>query len=149
MTTTDVLPCMPSLFANAAIRSHYRRRSDGQAAVPRERLLLDLIRRAGQCERSDLPRASGLSVLGIKGIIDLFVADGLLQLGSSLRRGRGQPSAQVRLVPEYVYSVGVLLMVDGIAVVLIDFAGQVRGMRQFTAFPLTLAVVCVQLSVLL
>lgn len=61
---------MPSLFANAAIRSHYRRRSDGQAAAPRERLLLDLIRRAGQCERSDLPRASGLSVPGIKGIID-------------------------------------------------------------------------------
>lgn len=40
-------------------------------------------------------------------------------------------------------------MVDGIAVVLIDFAGQVRGMRQFTAFPLTLAVVRAQLPALL
>ncbi len=29
-------------------------------------------------------------------------------------------------------------MVDGIAMVLIDFAGQMRGMRQLTAFPLTL-----------
>ncbi|CEJ45241.1 Xylose repressor-like protein [Xanthomonas citri pv. bilvae] len=139
---------MPSLFANAAIRSHYRRRSDGQAAGSSERLLLDLIRRAGQFERADLPRASGLSVPGIKGIVDPLVAHGLLQLRPSLRRGRGQPSAQVSLVPGDAYSVGVSGMVDGFAVVLIDFAGQVRGMRQLTAFPLTLAVVHARLPAL-
>lgn len=139
---------MPSFFANVAIRSHYRRRSDGQAAGSNERLLLDLIRRAGQFERADLPRASGLSVPGIKGIVDPLVAHGLLQLRPSLRRRRGQPSAQVSLVPGYAYSVGVSVMVDGFAVVLIDFAGQVRGMRQLTAFPLTLAVVRARLPAL-
>lgn len=61
---------MSSFFAHAAIRSHYRRRSDGQAAGSSERALLDLIRSAGQLARADLPRASGLSVPGTKGIID-------------------------------------------------------------------------------
>ncbi|CAD7374099.1 ROK family protein [Xanthomonas arboricola] len=136
---------MSSFFAHAAIRSHYRRRSDGQAAGSSERALLDLIRSAGQLARADLPRASGLSVPGTKGIIDPLVAHGLLQLGPSLRRGRGQPSVELSLVPDYAFSVGVSLMVDGIAVVLIDFAGQVRGMRQLTAFPLTLDLVAAQL----
>ncbi|PPT46671.1 ROK family protein [Xanthomonas arboricola] len=136
---------MSSFFAHAAIRSHYRRRSDGQAAGSSERALLDLIRSAGQLARADLPRASGLSVPGTKGIIDPLVAHGLLQLGPSLRRGRGQPSVELSLVPDYAFSVGVSLMVDGIAVVLIDFAGQVRGMRQLTAFPLTLDLVTAQL----
>ncbi|RJU09591.1 XylR family transcriptional regulator [Xanthomonas campestris] len=139
---------MPSFFVNAAIRSHYRRRSDGQAAGASERMLLDLVRCAGQIARADLPRATGLSVPGTKGIIDPLVASGLLQLGPSLRRGRGQPSVQVRLAPDYAYSLGVSLMVDGIAVLLIDFAGQVRGMRQFTAFPLTLAAVRTHLPAL-
>ena len=134
---------MSSFFAHAAIRSHYRRRSDGQAAGSSERALLDLIRSAGQLARADLPRASGLSVPGTKGIIDPLVAHGLLQLGPSLRRG--QPSVELSLVPDYAFSVGVSLMVDGIAVVLIDFAGQVRGMRQLTAFPLTLDLVAAQL----
>ncbi|PPU10694.1 ROK family protein [Xanthomonas arboricola] len=136
---------MSSFFAHAAIRSHYRRRSDGQAAGSSERALLDLIRSAGQLARADLPRASGLSVPGTKGIIDPLVAHGLLQLGPSLRRGRGQPSVELSLVPDYAFCVGVSLMVDGIAVVLIDFAGQVRGMRQLTAFPLTLDLVAAQL----
>ncbi|NIK52024.1 ROK family protein [Xanthomonas arboricola] len=136
---------MSSFFAHAAIRSHYRRRSDGQAAGSSERALLDLIRSAGQLARADLPRASGLSVPGTKGIIDPLVAHGLLQLGPALRRGRGQPSVELSLVPDYAFSVGVSLMVDGIAVVLIDFAGQVRGMRQLTAFPLTLDLVAAQL----
>ncbi|MCF8869735.1 ROK family protein [Xanthomonas campestris] len=136
---------MSSFFARAAIRSHYRRRSDGQAAGSSDRALLDLIRSAGQLARADLPRASGLSVPGTKGIIDPLVAHGLLQLGPSLRRGRGQPSVELSLVPDYAFSVGVSLMVDGIAVVLIDFAGQVRGMRQLTAFPLTLDLVAAQL----
>lgn len=139
---------MPSFFANAAIRAHYRRRGDGHAAGASERLLLDLIRHDGQVARADLPRASGLSVPGTKGIIDPLVAHGLLQLGPSLRRGRGQPSAQVSLVPGYAYSIGVSLMVDGIAVVLIDFAGQLRGQHQYTAFPLTLEVVRAHLPVL-
>ncbi|MCC5090439.1 MULTISPECIES: ROK family protein [Xanthomonas] len=140
---------MSSFFAHAAIRSHYRRRSDGQAAGSSERALLDLIRSAGQLARADLPRASGLSVPGTKGIIDPLVAQGLLQLGPSLRRGRGQPSVQLSLVPGYAFSVGVSVMVDGIAVVLIDFAGQVRGMRQLTAFPLTLDLLAARLPELL
>ncbi|WAH64495.1 ROK family protein [Xanthomonas hortorum] len=140
---------MSSFFAHAAIRSHYRRRSDGQAAGSSERALLDLIRSNGQLARADLPRASGLSVPGTKGIIDPLVAQGLLQLGPSLRRGRGQPSVQLSLVPGYAFSVGVSVMVDGIAVVLIDFAGQVRGMRQLTAFPLTLDLLAARLPELL
>ncbi|NHF68010.1 ROK family protein [Xanthomonas hortorum] len=140
---------MSSFFAYAAIRSHYRRRSDGQAAGSSERALLDLIRSAGQLARADLPRASGLSVPGTKGIIDPLVAQGLLQLGPSLRRGRGQPSVQLSLVPGYAFSVGVSVMVDGIALVLIDFAGQVRGMRQLTAFPLTLDLLAARLPELL
>ncbi|WJM81176.1 hypothetical protein [Pectobacterium brasiliense] len=84
-----------------------------------------------------------------KGIIDPLVAQGLLQLGPSLRRGRGQPSVQLSLVPGYAFSVGVSVMVDGIAVVLIDFAGQVRGMRQLTAFPLTLDLLAARLPELL
>ncbi|MGL6721205.1 ROK family protein [Xanthomonas hortorum pv. gardneri] len=140
---------MSSFFARAAIRSHYRRRNDGQAAGSSERALLDLIRSAGQLARADLPRASGLSVPGTKGIIDPLVAQGLLQLGPSLRRGRGQPSVQLSLVPGYAFSVGVSVMVDGIAVVLIDFAGQVRGMRQLTAFPLTLDLLAARLPELL
>ncbi|WP_022970640.1 ROK family protein [Xanthomonas maliensis] len=141
-------PLPPPFFANAAIRPQYRRRGDGLAASASERLLLDLVRRSGQVERADLPRACGLSVPGTKGIIDPLVAQGLLQLGPSLRRGRGQPSALVSLVPGYAYSLGVSVMVDGIAVLLIDFAGQVRGMRHFTAFPLTLADLRTQLPAL-
>ncbi|MGN5739124.1 XylR family transcriptional regulator, partial [Xanthomonas citri pv. mangiferaeindicae] len=120
-----------------------------QAAGSSERALLDLIRSAGQLARADLPRASGLSVPGTKGIIDPLVAQGLLQLGPSLRRGRGQPSVQLSLVPGYAFSVGVSVMVDGIAVVLIDFAGQVCGMRQLTAFPLTLDLLAARLPELL
>ncbi|MCW0448412.1 hypothetical protein NB706_001246 [Xanthomonas sacchari] len=139
MTTPPLSLRVSGFFANAAVRPQYRRRSDGNVAGTSERMLLDLVRCAGQVERADLPRAIGLSVPGTKGILDPLVAHGLLQLGPSPRRGRGQPSRLVRLVPDYAYSVGVSLTVDGIAVLLIDFAGQIRGMRQFTAFPLTLA----------
>ncbi len=42
-----------------------------------------------------------------------------------VRKGRGQPSVAIRLVPEAAYSFGISIMTDSVSVVLLNFAGSV------------------------
>jgi predicted NBD/HSP70 family sugar kinase len=125
----------PSL---ANLHSRFRRASGEEVASPSERLILDLVRRAGVISRADLTRACGLSGPGAKGLIDGLVERGMLRLGPPASKGRGQPSATVSLVAEYAYCIGLSVMADGFSLTLMDFAGRVVNHRAVSAFPMKL-----------
>ncbi|PTT91251.1 XylR family transcriptional regulator [Pelomonas sp. HMWF004] len=121
-----------------AVAARFLRSAQGPVASPSERLILDLVRKAGVIARADLTRACGLSGPGAKGLIDELVGRGMLALGAPASKGRGQPSATVALVPSYACCVGLSVMVDGFSVTLMDFAGGLLGHRAVRSFPLKL-----------
>jgi predicted NBD/HSP70 family sugar kinase len=123
------------------LRARFRRGHGDAAASPSERLMLDLVRKAGVISRADLIRACGFSGPGAKALIDGLVQRGLLQLGPAQVKGRGQPSATVSLVADYAYGIGLSVMVDGYSLTLMDFSGHVVGQRFEGAFPMRLATV--------
>jgi predicted NBD/HSP70 family sugar kinase len=126
------MPRSPSLNAR------FRRAASGEIASASERLILDLVLRAGVMSRADLTRACGLSGPGAKGLIDGLVKRGMLQLGPTTSKGRGQPSATVSLVAQYAYCFGLSITVDGFALTLADFSGRVVKHRSVRAFPMKL-----------
>ncbi len=120
------------------VRQRFLRNDGTQTASASERLILDLVRRAGAMSRADLTRACGFSVPGAKALIDSLVERRLLKLGPAATRGRGQPSATVSLVPEFAYCLGLSIMVDGYSLALMDFSGRVMLERFEPSFPLEL-----------
>jgi predicted NBD/HSP70 family sugar kinase len=129
---------MPARSATS-LHARFLRPHGDTVATPSERVLLDLVRKAGTLSRADLTRASGLSAPGAKTLIDGLVERALLSLGPAQVRGRGQPSAVVSLVAQHAFSVGLSIMVDGYSLSLVDLSGRVVVQRSRVAFPLKLA----------
>jgi predicted NBD/HSP70 family sugar kinase len=129
---------MSQLSSAVPIAPRFFREKSDEVASPSERLMLDLVRSAGDVPRADVIRASGLTAPGAKLLIDSLVERGLLKLGPPQTRGRGQPSAMVSLVPAYTYCFGLSIMVDGYRLALMDFSTCIVDERFVTAFPLDL-----------
>ncbi|WP_299212142.1 helix-turn-helix domain-containing protein, partial [uncultured Tateyamaria sp.] len=83
------------------------RKGEKVVASPRERAILDAIRRypnisrAEVCERTDLPQATNHRLL------DGLIERGLLEMRKGDPQGRGQPSPRLRINPDAAFSVGI------------------------------------------
>jgi predicted NBD/HSP70 family sugar kinase len=88
--------------------------------------MLAFVVRQGLVSQPAIAAATGLSQQSVSRLVSDLVARGALRYGPRLPSGkRGQPSQQVEATPSYAYSFGLSLMTDAIALVLMDFAGQV------------------------
>ncbi len=103
-------------------------RDDGRrTATANERLLLTLLSRDGAASRADLFRLTGLTAQSITRLVDPLIERGLLVEGAPQIAGRGKPSAKLRLNADAAHGIGLAIMTDAIALVILDLAGNVRG----------------------
>ena len=107
------------------IAANFLRRPNLRTASGNERQILDLIRRLGPITRADLTRQTELTAQSISRLVDELIDRGLLRTGARILKGRGQPGVAVELVPEAAYTIGISIMTDAVAVVLMDFTGVV------------------------
>lgn len=110
----------------------------GVELTPRERWLLNLIRDLGPLTRAALIRASGLSGPAIFRATEDLAAKGYLDIGSAVAAGRGQPSHEVRLHRDAVFTLGISVTNDFAEAALMDLAGEVRAIADVTAPGMTL-----------
>ncbi|MCG8440181.1 MAG: ROK family transcriptional regulator [Caulobacterales bacterium] len=102
--------------------------TDAPALTSNERKVLKLVQQRGAITQVDVTRRTGLPQQSTSRIINRLIDRGALQQGARVSGGRrGQPSAELRLVPDYAFTIGVSIMVDAISVVMMNFTGEVLG----------------------
>ena len=101
-----------------------------------ERLVLQLIRRAGGMPKADIARATHLSAQTVSVIINRLIKEGLLIKQPPQKGKVGQPSVPISLNPEGAYSVGIKIGRRSMDILLMGFTGQVleRISKRYT-FP--------------
>lgn len=94
-----------------------------------ERLILQLIRRAGSLPKAEIARMTGLSAQTVSVIINRLLTNKLLQKNARLQsEGKvGQPSVPIALNPKGAYSIGVKIGRSSLDVLVVDFVGTVVG----------------------
>lgn len=118
---------VPSEHSNR-IGAAFLRNRDGVTFTPNERLMLDLIRHGGPISRADLARQTGLAMQSVVRLVDGLVARGFVGFGDKVHKaGPGQPSRSLELIADAAYTVGVSVMTDAVATVLLDLGGRVRA----------------------
>ena len=89
-----------------------------------ERLLLGHIFRAGRISQGGLTDLMPLSQQSISRMVQALELRGLiLKDGRQVSGQRGQPSAILTVNPTYAYTIGVSIMADSMALLLLDFTG--------------------------
>ena len=102
-----------------------------------ERLVLSLIQREGSLSRAEIARRSGLSAQTLTIIARLLERDELILPGMPVKGRVGQPSIPLTLNPDGVFSLGLKIGRRSADLVLMDFAGQIRGqVGEAYAYPL-------------
>lgn len=102
-----------------------------------ERLVLSLIQREGALSRAEIARRSGLSAQTVTIIIRLLERDALVLPGVPVKGRVGQPSIPLALNPDGVFSLGLKIGRRSADLVLMNFAGQIRGqVSEAYAYPL-------------
>ncbi len=102
-----------------------------------ERLLLSMLRRLGPTPGSDLARRTGLSPQTVSVILRKLEQDGILRRGDAIRGKVGKPSVPMDLDPDGVLSLGLKVGRRSADLLLMDFAGKVRGqLHTAYGFPL-------------
>lgn len=92
-----------------------------------ERLVLSLIRLAGELPKMEIARQTGLSAQTISIITNQLTAGGLLLKGEPTRGRVGQPSVPYSLNPDGAFFVGIKIGRRASDAVLLDFTGRVLG----------------------
>jgi len=92
-----------------------------------ERVILQLIRRAGSLPKAEIARLTNLSAQTVSVIINRLLNDKLLRKQAPQReKGKvGQPSVPISLNPDGAYSIGVKIGRRSLDVLMIDFLGKV------------------------
>jgi len=98
-----------------------------------QRITLHAIRVHGPLTRMDLARITGLTPPAIANITRRLLADGLIEEAGRIRGGRGSPPANLIIVPEACFSIGLNVDRDHITVVLVNFVGQTMARRSLEA----------------
>ncbi len=102
-----------------------------------ERLVLSLIQREGALSRAEIARRSGLSAQTVTIIARLLERDELVLPGVPVKGRVGQPSIPLALNPDGVFSLGLKIGRRSADLVLMNFAGQIRGqVSEAYAYPL-------------
>ena len=91
-----------------------------------ERIILQLIRRAGSLPKAEIARLTNLSAQTVSVIINRLLSDKLLLKQTPQReKGKvGQPSVPISLNPSGAYSIGVKIGRRSLDVLMIDFVGR-------------------------
>lgn len=97
-----------------------------------ERLVLSLVRRRGSLAKTDIARMTQLSVQTVSVIMRKLEDDGLLLRQKPVRGKVGQPSVPMALNPDGAYFFGLKIGRRSAEVVLIDFLGNIRSLRQLS-----------------
>ena len=92
-----------------------------------ERLVLTMIQRDGAMPGIEVARRTGLSPQTASNILRKLETDGLLLRGDPVRGKVGKPSVPMRLNPDGVFAFGLKIGRRSADLLLLDFAGQVRG----------------------
>lgn len=92
-----------------------------------ERLALSLIRRHGSLPKAEIARLTGLSAQTVSVIVRQLEQDELLRKEDPQRGKVGQPLVPFSLNPDGAYAIGLKVGRRSGDLVLLDFAGQVRG----------------------
>ncbi|ASP33630.1 ROK family transcriptional regulator [Labrenzia sp. VG12] len=95
-----------------------------------ERIVLQILRRAGEASKAELARAVQLTNAAIGAIIQDLIEEGLIvEAGKRHDGSRGQPATILRLEPGGAYSFGVRLDRTNMETVLMDFSGRLVSRR--------------------
>lgn len=97
-----------------------------------ERLVLSVIRQAGQMPKAAVARLTGLSAQTVSVIMRALEDDGLLVRGAPVRGKVGQPSVPMGLAAEGAFFLGLKVGRRGSELLLCDFLGKVRAHRRKT-----------------
>jgi hypothetical protein len=123
-----------AIFRTDAPRDPSMRRGTNQSGMRdfNERLVLSLVRQHGALAKTDIARMTGLSAQTISVIMRELEADNLLLRGEPVRGKVGQPSIPMSLNPEGAFFLGLKIGRRSADLVLIDFLGNIRGMKHAT-----------------
>lgn len=91
------------------------------------RAILDLLLKRGEVSQAALSQMLDLSQPSVARLVGGFIADGLVLSGDRANLGRGNPSVQLRLNPDFAYGLGIGLVGDAVSVCLLDLAGNPRA----------------------
>jgi predicted NBD/HSP70 family sugar kinase len=91
-----------------------------------ERRLLRLIRDKGPISRADLARETGLTLQSVVRLVAGLMDRNLVGGGPKVASGPGQPSLPIEIIGGAALAVGVSVMDDALAVVMIDLSGAIR-----------------------
>jgi predicted NBD/HSP70 family sugar kinase len=97
-----------------------------------ERLILTLLQRQGPMPGTDVARMAGLSPQTVSVILRELEQDGFIGRGDPQRGRVGKPAVPMHLDPGGVLSFGLKIGRRSADLVLCDFQGQVRALRQMT-----------------
>jgi predicted NBD/HSP70 family sugar kinase len=92
-----------------------------------QRVTLQLIRTNGPIKRMELAEMTGLTLPAIANITRRLLSEKLILEAGREYGGRGQPATQLVINPDSCFSIGVNIDRDHLTIVLLDFAGRVRG----------------------
>jgi predicted NBD/HSP70 family sugar kinase len=95
-----------------------------------QRIVLSLVREYGSLAKSDIARRTGLSAQTVSVIMRELEEDGLLLRQEPVRGRIGQPSIPMALDPDGAFFIGLKIGRRSAELVLIDFLGEVRSMKQ-------------------
>jgi predicted NBD/HSP70 family sugar kinase len=90
-----------------------------------ERVVLQIIRRAGSLPKADIARVSNLSAQTVSIIINQLIADELLVKQEKVKGRIGQPSVPIALNPHGAYAIGVSIDRHQVETLLVGFTGEV------------------------
>ena len=112
------------------ISSVYFRGETFPALTDVERSILGLVLRRGPTTQTAIAREIDRSQQTVSRLIGRLIKRGALRQGERVSSGkRGQLSINVEIVPDYAYAFGVAVMLDALAVTLMDFSGTVIDRR--------------------
>ena len=94
------------------------------------RSVLDHLLKQGIAVQAALPALLDLSQPSVARLVSGFVADGMVAVSGRAATGRGNPSVELSLIPDYAFSLGAGIMGDALSMALVDFAGTVRATRR-------------------
>ncbi|MDR3435653.1 ROK family transcriptional regulator [Telmatospirillum sp.] len=92
-----------------------------------ERVVLQIIRRAGSLPKADIARVSNLSAQTVSVIINQLIVEELLVKQDKVKGKIGQPSVPIALNPHGAYSIGVSIDRHQVETILIGFTGDIMN----------------------
>jgi predicted NBD/HSP70 family sugar kinase len=89
-----------------------------------ERRLLGILLRSEGVTMAQMTSRLDVAQPSVSRIVSNLVDKGLIELGPRLAKGRGQPSPFLGLKPSYALALGVAILGDRLALVVLDFCGK-------------------------